>query len=91
MCSREASSRRGVWIKRCCLSAQLESAVSCWPKLYVEVEENLLLHAAALSTKDADVMLENYRRLIFRLTGLGNGREADYGWPSAAIGASARG
>ena len=29
-----------------------------------EVEENLLLHAAALSTKDADVMLENYRRLI---------------------------
>jgi predicted nucleic acid-binding protein len=29
-----------------------------------EVEENLLLHAAALSPEDADTVIENYRRLI---------------------------
>jgi predicted nucleic acid-binding protein len=29
-----------------------------------EVEENLLLHAAGLSPKDADALIENYRRLI---------------------------
>jgi len=29
-----------------------------------EVEENLLLHAAALSSKEADALIENYRRLI---------------------------
>jgi len=29
-----------------------------------EVEENLLLHAAALSPEDADALIENYRRLI---------------------------
>jgi predicted nucleic acid-binding protein len=29
-----------------------------------EVEENLLLHAAALSTRQADTLIESYRRLI---------------------------
>jgi predicted nucleic acid-binding protein len=29
-----------------------------------EVEENLLLHAAALAPEDADALIENYRRLI---------------------------